>query len=233
MTSTEPQRRRILRSFVRREGRLTTGQQQALEQLFPRFGVPEGNAAIDFQQLFGNNHPVILEIGFGNGESLAQNALDNPGNNYFGIEVHRPGVGHLLMRTDELQLSNIRVSTQDAVDVIKDRLSANSLSGVQIFFPDPWHKKRHNKRRLVQTPFLDLLTNVIKPGGSLHLATDWEPYAQHMLDVTDAHQAWSNQAGAGQFSERPDSRPLTKFERRGQRLGHAVYDLLLMRTNNE
>ncbi len=227
MSSEEPQRRRILRSFVRREGRLTTGQQQALQQLFPKFGVPEGHTGIDLQQLFGNDHDVILEIGFGNGESLAKNALDNPDNNYFGIEVHRPGVGHLLMRVDDLQLKNVRVSTQDAVDVITDRLAANSLSGVQIFFPDPWHKKRHNKRRLVQAPFLDLLARVVKPGGCLHLATDWEPYAQHMLTVTDQHSVWSNLAGDGQFSERPESRPLTKFERRGQRLGHAVYDLLL------
>lgn len=233
MPPTEPKHRRTLRSFVRRQGRLTSGQQHALNELFPRFGVDEGDIPIDLPALFGNHHPVILEIGFGNGESLAQNAQDNPGQNYFGIEVHRPGVGHLLMRVDELQLANIRVCTQDAVDVIEQRLPPACLAGVQIFFPDPWPKKRHHKRRLIQAAFLDSLARVIQPGGSLHLATDWENYAEHMLAVADAHPAFTNTAGQGRYSPRPPSRPLTKFEQRGQRLGHGVYDLILKRNNNQ
>lgn len=233
MPDNETQHRRTLRSFVRREGRLTSGQQQALDNLFPQFGVAEGEALIDLPQLFGNAYPVIVEIGFGNGESLLQNAQDNPEKNYFGIEVHRPGVGHLLMRIGEAGISNVRVAMQDAVDIIATRLLPDSVAGVQIFFPDPWPKKRHHKRRLVQTPFLDMLARVIQPGGTLHLATDWEPYAQHMLEVCDAHPAFDNTAGAGQYAERPASRPLTKFEQRGQRLGHGVYDLLLVRNNKE
>ncbi len=227
MPEVDPKYRRTLRSFVRREGRLTVGQQQALEQLFPRYGVADGETLIDLPQLFGNDHDVVLEIGFGNGESLIQNAIDNPGKNYFGVEVHRPGVGHLLMRIAETGVGNIRVATQDAVEIIEGRLAAQCLAGIQIFFPDPWPKKRHHKRRLIQTGFLDLLATVIKPGGSLHLATDWQPYAEHMLTVTDRHPAFINAAGAGTFSPRPASRPLTKFEQRGQRLGHEVYDLQL------
>lgn len=217
---------RTLRSFVRRQGRLTAGQQAALDTLMPIWGVPEQPEAIDMSELFGNNNPVILEIGFGNGESLLQNAIDNPDQNYLGIEVHRPGVGHLLMRIDESTVSNIRVLAMDAIVVIDQRLATNSISGVQIFFPDPWPKKRHHKRRLVQTVFLDLLVQKLKPEAWFHMATDWEPYAVQMLRVTDAHSAFINQKGIGQYCERPDSRPQTKFERRGQRLGHGVYDLM-------
>jgi len=227
MTQLDRQHYRSLRSFVRREGRLTAGQRQALDELLPDFGVGKGTAPIDLEEVFGNQHPVILEVGFGNGESLIQNALDNPDKNYFGIEVHRPGVGHLLMRMDELELTNIRVAAHDAVIIIAERLAAASVDGVQIFFPDPWPKKRHHKRRLIQTTFLDLLTRIIKPTGSLHLATDWAPYAQQMLAVTDQHPNFINTAGTGCYSARPNSRPQTKFELRGQRLGHAVYDLRL------
>ncbi len=233
MSSAKPPKIRTLRSFVRRQGRLTQGQQHALEHWFPRFGISADSDLIDLDQVFGNTHPVILEIGFGNGESLAQNALDNPDRNYLGIEVHRPGAGHLLLRIAELELSNVRVIIQDAMDVICERLPPASLSGVQVFFPDPWHKKRHHKRRLVQTEFLDIIAGLLKPGGGLHLATDWAPYAAHMLAVTDAHPAFVNQAGDGRYSERPASRPLTKFERRGHRLGHAVYDLLLTRKQDD
>ncbi len=233
MSQAASERHRTLRSFVRRGGRLTAGQRHALDELLPDYGVAESDAIIDCEDLFGNFKPVILEIGFGNGDSLVQNAIENPDNNYLGIEVHRPGVGHLLMRIAEQGLKNIRVATEDAVGIVADRLKPDCLAGVQIFFPDPWPKKRHHKRRLVQTQFLNLLARVIKTEGGLHLATDWEHYALHMLAVCDAHPAFENTAGIGQYSRRPATRPQTKFERRGERLGHQVYDLLLTKISNQ
>lgn len=228
----KPDRRRTLHSFVRREGRLTSGQQNAIDNFLPVWGIPDDGGVLDLIKLFGNQQPVVLEIGFGNGESLLQNALDHPDQNYLGVEVHRPGVGHLLMRMQQHETSNIRVSEMDAVELLNARLAAACLLGVQIFFPDPWPKKRHHKRRLIQGPFLDQLRRVLQPQGWLHMATDWQNYAAHMLRVTDAHPGFSNQSGQGCYSARPAGRPVTKFERRGQRLGHQVYDLIYNVTNN-
>ncbi len=222
--------RRTIKSFVRREGRLTVGQQRALDELFPRFGIPEGNAPIDFTDLFGNDHPVTLEIGFGNGESLAAMAEAAPELNFLGIEVHRPGVGHLLHLIEQKGLTNVRVANTDAVELLKQRIPEASLGRLLLFFPDPWHKSRHHKRRIVQTAFADLVASRLKPGGLWHLATDWENYAEHMRAVLEPHPAFVNAVGPNACApERPAWRPETKFERRGLRLGHGVWDLLYQR----
>ncbi len=225
-----PPRHRRIRSFVLREGRLTPGQQRAFDTLWPRWGIDYAAAPLDLGAVFGNAHPVYVEIGFGNGESLAEMARRHPERNYLGIEVHRPGVGHLLLRLDELGCNNVRVIRHDAVEVLANMLPAGSLAGVYLFFPDPWHKKRHHKRRILQPAFVAELARVIRPGGLLHAATDWEDYAQQMMDVLgDAAALFANSAGGHRFAPRPDDRPLTKFEQRGQRLGHGVRDLLFTR----
>jgi tRNA (guanine-N7-)-methyltransferase len=222
---------RTVRSYVRREGRITPGQQRAMDSLWPRYGVPleTGAARLDPGSLFGNDRPVVLEIGFGNGDSLAAMAQAHPEWNYLGIEVHRPGVGRLLQTLDVQEITNVRVLERDAVEILRDALPAASLDRVQLFFPDPWPKKKHHKRRIVQPAFLDLLYRVLKPGGIFHAATDWEHYALHMLAVLDADARFANLAGRGSFSPRPADRPLTKFEDRGKRLGHGVWDLLYRR----
>lgn len=221
--------RRPIRSFVRREGRFTDAQRRAVETLLPRYGVPAGEGAIDFVALFGRNAPVHLEIGFGNGDALAAMAAAHPENSYLGIEVHRPGIGALLRRVDSLGLSNVRVIAGDAVEFLTQRIPEHSLAAVYLFFPDPWPKKRHHKRRLVQTAFAALVRSRLRPGGRWHLATDWEDYARHMLAVLSVEAGFTNAAGVGQFSPRPAERPLTRFERRGQRLGHGVWDLEFQR----
>jgi tRNA (guanine-N7-)-methyltransferase len=225
MNSPEQQNPRPIRSFILRQGRITLGQNTALEKLWPMFGL---DSAQNFNatETFGRDAPVILEIGFGNGESLAQMALQAPEKDFLGIEVHRPGVGHLLLKVQELGLRNIRVYSADAVEVLRDRIPPNSLDRVQVFFPDPWHKKRHHKRRLVNAEFVSVVADRLKPGGVLHCATDWEHYAEQMLEVLEASVILRNQAGKRCLGERPASRPLTKFEIRGQRLGHGVWDLL-------
>jgi len=222
---------RAIRSFVRREGRITDAQRRALEELLPRFGVTPGEATLDFAALFGRDAPVHLEIGFGNGEVLATMAAAHPQNNYLGIEVHRPGVGMLLRRLEAEGLANVRVACSDAREFLEQRIPEGSLSGVYVFFPDPWHKKRHQKRRLVQAAFVALLARKLKPGGWLHLATDWEDYARQMLAVLSAAEGFENAAGQNQFAPRPETRPHTRFERRGQRLGHGVRDLIFRRTS--
>lgn len=219
---------RAIRSFVRREGRLTPGQERALAELYPRYGVELADAALDFPALFGRRAPVVLEIGFGNGDSLAAMAKAHPERDYFGIEVHRPGVGHLLMQIEREGLGNLRVIDADAQEVVK-RVPPQSLYGVQLFFPDPWPKKRHHKRRLVQPAWVASMREKLVPGGFLHLATDWENYAEHMLEVLSAAPGLRNSAGAGNYSPRPAERPLTKFEQRGQRKGHGVWDLIFVR----
>ncbi|MEE4192541.1 MAG: tRNA (guanosine(46)-N7)-methyltransferase TrmB [Halieaceae bacterium] len=225
--STDPRRR--IRSYVMRPGRMTVGQRRALEEGFPRFGLEREAGPLDPESAFGRSAPLVLEIGFGMGQSLVEMAAANPGTNYLGIEVHRPGVGRLLHSVMEQQLDNVRVYCDDAVLVLEECIAPASLDGVQIFFPDPWHKKRHHKRRLIQPPFVTLLCEHLKPGGFLHLATDWENYAEHMLEVLSAEQNLENRAGAGAWSPRPEHRPLTKFEQRGQRLGHGVWDLVFER----
>ncbi|HHJ13059.1 MAG TPA: tRNA (guanosine(46)-N7)-methyltransferase TrmB [Gammaproteobacteria bacterium] len=225
--NTDRPRRRI-RSFVRREGRLTPAQRRALDALWPRFGLDFGSAA-DPAALVPPGAAVTLEIGFGNGDSLAEMAAADPGGFYLGIEVHRPGVGRLLKTLDERGIDNVRLYCHDAVEVLEQRVPDAWLDRVLLYFPDPWPKKKHHKRRIVQPPFVALLARKLKPGGLLHMATDWAPYAEHMLEVMRASDAFINTSPAGDFVPRPDWRPRTRFERRGQRLGHAVFDLLFRR----
>ncbi len=223
--SESPYLRRI-RSFVRREGRLTPGQQRAMDELFPQYGIAAGDEALDLDAIFGRAAPRILEIGFGNGESLAEIAKNHPQNDYLGIEVHRPGVGHLLQLIQEQGLSNLRVMSEDAVEIMEKQIPDGSLDALYLFFPDPWHKKKHHKRRQVQPAWAQLVRRKLKPGGKLHLATDWENYAEHMLEVLSAAEGFRNTSPTGDYVRKPDYRPETKFERRGLRLGHGVWDLL-------
>lgn len=215
---------RTIKSYVVRGGRLTHSQQKALDNIWPKFGLTRQIGIFKFQEIFGNNHPVIFEIGFGMGDSLAQMAKDNPELNFVGVDVHPPGIGTLLRLIEEENLTNIRVVQDDAKLVLQECIADNSLDKVQIFFPDPWHKKRHHKRRLIQTEFIRSLLPRIKPGGELHLATDWENYAEQMMEVLSAIGELENQFGAGIFATKSD-RPITKFQRRGERLGHDVWDL--------
>jgi tRNA (guanine-N7-)-methyltransferase len=225
-----PRPRRTVRSFVLREGRLTTGQQRAFDTLWPRWGLDYQPAPVDLAQLFGNANPVFLEIGFGNGEALAEMARGRPQCNFLGIEVHRPGVGHLLLELERAGLDNVRVMRHDAVEVLEHMIPRASLAGVYLFFPDPWHKKRHHKRRILQPAMVERLARVIAPGGVFHAATDWEDYAQDMMQTLSAAEAlFRNQAGRGRFAPRPSTRPLTKFEQRGLRRGHGVWDLIFVR----
>lgn len=215
---------RGIRSFVLRAGRATAAQQRALEELWPRFGI-EARQALDMDAIYGRVAPRMLEIGFGSGEALLSFAQSHPDVDCLGIEVHRPGVGHLLLGVEAAQLRNVRVIDRDAVEVLQAQVPPGSLSIVHIFFPDPWHKKRHHKRRLIQPSFVALLARALAANGVLRLATDWEHYAQQMREVIDASPDFENVAGARGFVERTELRPLTRFERRGHRLGHGVWDL--------
>lgn len=221
---------RTIRSFVKREGKLTVGQQNAIDELWPEYGVDLSDQSIDFQQLFGREGTLVLEIGFGNGLSLSDMALSAPETNFFGIEVHKPGVGSLLVQVKKHGLQNIRVCGEDAVELLK-QVPENSIDRVQIFFPDPWHKKRHHKRRLIQPGFVEEVVKRLKKGGVVHVATDWENYAEHVMEVLVANPDLNNQSNeeAG-FSPKPDYRPETKYERRGLNLGHGVWDLLFEKT---
>ena len=214
-----------IRSFVKREGRLTKGQAAAVERQWPVMGLAHQNAEIDFAQSFGRTAPLVLEIGFGMGHSLVEMAKNDPESNYIGIEVHGPGVGACLMDAEAQGITNLRVIQHDAVEILEDCIADGSLSKVQIFFPDPWHKKRHHKRRLIRPDFVQLLHRKLQSGGVLHLATDWENYAEHMLEVLRAKDGWKNLSRTDDYIPRPDTRPLTKFEKRGHRLGHGVWDM--------
>ena len=216
---------RTVRSFVLRQGRLTRGQEQAIENVWPVYGIERGTTPLDMTKLFKREAFVTLEIGFGDGVSLAEMAKASPDKNFIGIEVHRPGVGRLLHLINENGLSNVRVMDDDAVEIIKNRIPEESLDTVQLFFPDPWHKKRHNKRRIVQPEFVTLIASRLKAGGVFHLATDWEAYAEHMAEVMEASTEFVS-SNDEPYSPKPDSRPTTKFERRGLKLGHGVWDLL-------
>jgi len=220
---------RRIRSFVRRQGRLTKGQEHALENYWPVMGVEYETAPVDFAALFGREAPVTLEIGFGMGTSLVAMAQANPQQNFLGIEVHSPGVGACLATAHEEGVENLRVMCHDAVEVLEKMIPDNSLNMVQLFFPDPWHKARHNKRRIVQVPFAELVKSKLKLGGVFHMATDWEPYAEHMLEVMSSIDGYQNQSQSNDYVPRPDSRPVTKFEQRGHRLGHGVWDLMFER----
>ena len=222
----DPTERRI-RSFVTRAGRLSVAQARALEQLGPRFCLPYQKSVLDIDASFGRTAPAILEIGTGMGDATAHIAALLPEKNFIGVEVHTPGIGSLLKLIGEKSITNLRLIQHDAVEVVTHMLATNSLAGVHVFFPDPWHKARHNKRRLIQSPFVQLLVSRIAPGGYLHCATDWEDYAVQMLEVLNAEQQLKNTADG--FSSRPDYRPLTKFENRGIQLGHGVWDLVFTR----
>lgn len=219
--------RRTIRSYVKRAGRTTEGQARALSDLGPRFVLPFQESLLDFNTTFGRAAPTVLEIGFGMGDATAKIAKTMPDTNFIGCEVHEPGVGALLKHMGDLQISNIRIVAHDAVQVLQHMIAPGSLAGVHIFFPDPWHKKKHNKRRLIQAPFVETLISHLAPGGYLHCATDWEPYAQQMLAVLSANPQLRNTAEG--FAPKPGYRPLTKFENRGLRLGHGVWDLVFQR----
>ena len=219
-----PAFQRHIKSFVLRQGHLSPAQQRALDTLYPQFGIDYTGQPLDLAQAFGRTAPRILEIGFGMGQATAAIAAAHPEQDYLGIEVHGPGVGSLLKLVGENRLTNIRVIRHDAVEVVREMLPVDCLDGIHVFFPDPWHKKRHNKRRLIQPAFVELLVSRLKTGGYLHLATDWEDYAVQMLEVLSACPALANTADG--YAPRPDYRPLTKFEQRGIRLGHGVWDVI-------
>lgn len=212
-----------------RQGRLTAGQQRAFDQFWPHFGVAAESTRLNCSTLFGNTQPVWLEIGCGNGTALAASADRYPDRNFLGIEVHAPGVGHLLQRLAAQNSQNARILQQDALEVLRHRLPDQSLAGICVFFPDPWPKKRHHKRRLVQPGFTQLAAHKLQPGGILHLATDWEPYAEQMLTILSAEPQLQNTATDDGYVPRPSERPLTRFEQRGQALGHRVRDLIFRR----
>lgn len=222
MTDKKPGHRPI-RSYVIRAGRMTAGQQRGLEQLLPLYGIEAGDQLIDFEKAFGRIAPVFLEIGFGMGQSLLEMARSHPQINYLGLEVHQPGVGGLLHQADALGLKNLRVINQDATEILQQRIAPQSLDGLYLFFPDPWHKKKHHKRRIVKAEFVDQIARALKPGGVLHIATDWDDYAEHIAAVMQQATGFSD-ISSTDYSDR-DGRPLTKYEQRALRLGHRVYDM--------
>ncbi len=219
-----------IRSYVLRQGRVSNAQQRCYDSLMPQYGIPYSAQTLALDTAFGRSAPKILEIGFGMGESTATIAVAHPDLDTLAIEVHTPGVGGLLKQIEEKQLSNIRIIQHDAVEVLRDMLANHALDGAHIFFPDPWHKSRHNKRRLIQAPFVALLVKKLKPGAYLHVATDWQDYAEQVLAVLSAEPLLQNTAE--NYAPRPDYRPLTKFEQRGLKLGHGVWDLVFRRKEN-
>ena len=223
---TEVKSLRKIQSFVKRSGRLSKAQAFALNELWPDYGVSLRDDQINFGELFMNSHDVTLEIGFGNGDSLLEMAIQQPKQNFLGIEVYEAGVGRLINEAKKNQLSNLKIIKEDAVEVLQNHIADDSLSKFQLFFPDPWHKKRHHKRRIIQTSFLDMLTKKLKTDGIVHIATDWEDYAKHIIETLESHQHFKNTLRDHIYSPRPKYRPLTKFENRGQKLGHDVWDII-------
>jgi len=230
MTAPEDLRQRHIRSFVLRQGHLSTAQRRAVDTLLPRYGIPYAARPLDLDQAFGRSAPKILEIGFGMGDSTATIAAAHPEIDYLTLEVHTPGVGNLLKLIDGQSIGNIRIIQHDAVEVLRDMITDASLDGVHIFFPDPWHKARHHKRRLIQSPFIAQLALKLKPGGYIHAATDWQEYAEQILNVFSSEPLLENTAA--DYAPRPEYRPLTKFEQRGLRLGHGVWDLVFRRNKD-
>ena len=216
-----------IRSFVLRQGRMSDAQHRFLDEMMPRVGLAYRPAPVDLNAVFGRQAPHVVEIGFGMGQSTAAIAQARPGDDFLGIEVHAPGVGGLCKLIEEGNIPNLRIVQHDAVEVLRDMIPEASLAGVHVYFPDPWPKKRHHKRRLIQSPFVKLIASRLAPGGYLHCATDWEEYAQQMLEVLAAEPLLANTAEG--FAEKPDYRPLTKFENRGIKLGHGVWDLVFRR----
>lgn len=225
----ERSHRRPVRSFVRREGRLTPAQSRALDQLLPEYEFPASEAAVDLPAIFGRRAETVLEIGFGNGDILAQLATQHPERNYIGVEVHRPGIGRLLMRLQEEGLENVRIAPRDATEVLRNEIPDDALKQILIYFPDPWPKKRHHKRRLVQEEFVLLATAKLVVGGEFKLATDWPEYAAQMLEILNSRPDLQNFSLDGTYVERPNERPVTRFEQRGRKRGHDVYDLAYRR----
>ena len=224
--ATETPQPRAIRSYVLRQGRITAGQERAFADHWPRYGLEVDDALrLDAPALFNDARDLILEIGFGNGDSLVQMAAAAPQAGYIGIEVHRPGVGHALLAAAAAGLDNLRLIRHDAVAILRDHVADGTLARVQIYFPDPWPKARHHKRRIVQQPFTDLIWRKLRAGGEIHCATDWAAYAEWMRDVFAGDPKWHNLGNADGYAPRPDWRPQTKFERRGERLGHGVWDL--------
>jgi tRNA (guanine-N7-)-methyltransferase len=220
---------RKIQSFVKREGRLTSGQAKAIEKYWPSMGLEHQAGLLDFVQTFGRKAPVVMEIGFGMGKSLVEMAVNEADKDFIGIEVHRPGVGACLADAAEKDVENLRVYGHDAVEILADCIADESLSRMQLFFPDPWHKTRHHKRRIVQPEFVEKLRSKLVIGGVFHMATDWENYAEHMLEVMSQAPGYKNQSATQDYVPRPEQRPLTKFEQRGHRLGHGVWDLMFER----
>jgi tRNA (guanine-N7-)-methyltransferase len=214
-----------IRSYIRRQGRATAGQKLALDSYWQKYCLPS-KLDVDFTQVFGRQAPLIIEIGFGNGDSLADMAEANPELNYLGIEVHRPGVGHLLMLLEQRGIANVRIYHHDAIEILEQKIPDHSLAGVHLFFPDPWQKRRHHKRRIVRPSFVELLNKKLAVGGYFHAATDWEHYAKDMLGILSAGHGLKNFSPSQNFCPRPNYRPLTKFENRGLALGHGVWDLI-------
>lgn len=221
---------RRIKSYVLRAGRVSNRQQQGLDQWINDYELLMSDSHWNLSEVFGRTADTIVEVGFGMGTSLLSMAQNNPQNNYIGIEVHQAGVGSLAADLHDHQITNVRIVAHDAVDVFKSRLADNSLAGVQIFFPDPWPKKRHHKRRLIQSEFIQLITSKIKTGGFIHCATDWQEYAEHMLELLSKAPGLYNSQTAGGYSPKPESRPLTKFELRGERLGHGVWDIIFLKS---
>lgn len=227
-TSSEQIKPQRIKSFIRRQGRLTPGQQHAIDTLWDRYCL-NPDVDYDFSEVFGRTAPIIMEIGFGNGTSLVEMAEANPELNYIGLEVHTPGVGHILRLIEDKGLNNIRLYNHDAVEVLENRIKDGTLTGLHLFFPDPWHKKKHHKRRIVRPDFVGLLTRKLRSGGYFHAATDWQHYAEEMLTILSANSELTNTSETRDYCPRPDYRPLTKFEQRGIRLGHGVWDIIFTR----
>lgn len=221
--------KRMIRSFVMRGGRVTARQSKGLIEYFPKYALPPDDGFWSWESIFNRVAPTVVEIGFGMGQSLVSMAEANPDTNYVGIEVHRAGVGNIAYLLNEKSLTNVRIIDKDAVVVIQDHVADESVDGFQIFFPDPWHKKKHHKRRLIQPGWVDTLVSKLKPGGFIHCATDWQEYADQMLEVLTANINLANQSKDNNFVPRPSTRPLTKFELRGERLGHGVWDLIFIK----
>ena len=224
MSDVKPLRK--IQSFVKRSGRLSKAQSIGLNELWNDYGINLNGKLLNFEELFLNQNNVTLEVGFGNGDSLLEMAIQQPNQNFLGIEVYEAGVGRLINEANKNQLVNLKIIKDDAVEVLNNNIPDDSISHFQLFFPDPWHKKRHHKRRIVQTSFLDLLTKKLKNNGIVHIATDWENYAEHIMEMLESHSHFKNCAGDHIYSERPEQRPLTKFENRGQKLGHGVWDII-------
>ena len=224
-------KKKSIRSYVVRSGRMTDGQKLAFDQYWPDYGLSLHNGLFNASSEFGRRAPQVIEIGFGMGGSLLQMIQNEKDKDFLGIEVHSPGVGRLINDAGKLELKNLKVYMADAVDVLEDCISDNSIHRVQIYFPDPWHKKKHNKRRLIQPIFVEMIRLKLEVGGVMHLATDWEPYAKNMLQVMEGATGYKNMGSPGEYSLRPNFRPVTKFEARGERLGHGVWDLLYVRTS--